>query len=76
MLRRIFYLCIFGLADTLLVPILVIVSSVALAYVLLKLYDEPVRRYFSNKMLKKSVMDTREVSLVSIILFIVCVIVS
>ena len=42
----------YGLKDTILAPALVIVVSVAMAYAALKLYDEPVRRWLSKKLIK------------------------
>lgn len=42
----------YGLKDTVLAPALVIVVSVAMAYAALKLYDEPVRRWLSKKLIK------------------------
>ena len=42
----------YGLKDTILAPVLVIVVSVAMAYAALKLYDEPVRRWLSKKLIK------------------------
>ncbi|MBO7331953.1 MAG: acyltransferase, partial [Alistipes sp.] len=42
----------YGLEDTMLAPILVIVVSVAMAYAALKLYDEPVRRWLTKKIFK------------------------
>ena len=42
----------YGLEDTVLAPVLVIVVSVAMAYAALKLYDEPVRIWLTKKISK------------------------
>lgn len=42
----------YGFDDTIIAPILVIVISITMAYVYLKLYDEPVRRYLTKKFLR------------------------
>ena len=43
----------YSLEQTWLIPLLVVLSSIVLAYALLKLYDEPVRRWLSSKLMKK-----------------------
>ena len=42
----------YGLNDTIIVPIALIVVSVLLAYASLKLYDEPVRKWLARKFIK------------------------
>ena len=42
----------YGLNDTVLIPILLILASVVLAYVSLKLYDEPIRKWLVRKFIK------------------------
>ena len=39
----------YGLGDTLFAPMLVVILSVLLAYGLLKFYDEPVRKWLTNR---------------------------
>lgn len=43
----------YGFDDTIAVPLLVVVASVALAYACLKLYDEPVRRWLAKRFINK-----------------------
>jgi peptidoglycan/LPS O-acetylase OafA/YrhL len=43
----------YTLQDCIAVALLVVVSSIVLALVCLKLYDEPVRRWLARKMQKK-----------------------
>lgn len=43
----------YSLEQTWLIPLVVVLSSIVLAYVVLKLYDEPIRRWLSSKFLKK-----------------------
>ena len=43
----------YTLQDCIGVAALVVISSILLAYLCLKLYDEPVRRWLSRKFLKK-----------------------
>ena len=40
----------YSLEQTWLIPLLVVLSSILLAYALLKLYDEPIRRWLSSKL--------------------------
>ncbi|MBQ3555446.1 MAG: acyltransferase [Bacteroidales bacterium] len=43
----------YSLEQTWLIPLVVVLSSIVLAYAVLKLYDEPVRRWLSSKLMKK-----------------------
>lgn len=43
----------YSLEQTWIVPLIVIVSSIILAYITLKLYDEPVRRWLTSKFMKR-----------------------
>lgn len=43
----------YGFSDTIVVPVLVVVASVALAHACLKLYDEPVRRWLAKRFINK-----------------------
>ena len=56
-LMYVFYMWIvknqrYGLSDTIVAPIILIMVSVILAYASLKLYDEPVRRWLTRKFIK------------------------
>ncbi|MBR5333693.1 MAG: acyltransferase, partial [Alistipes sp.] len=56
-LMYVFYMWIvknqrYGLSDTIVAPIILIMVSVILAYASLKLYDEPVRRWLTRKFTK------------------------
>ncbi|MBQ3576152.1 MAG: acyltransferase, partial [Coprobacter sp.] len=43
----------YSLEQTWIIPLVVVLSSIVLAYAVLKLYDEPVRRWLSSKLMKK-----------------------
>lgn len=43
----------YSLGDTLLVPIIVVASSIALAYACLKLYDEPLRKWLAKRFISR-----------------------
>ncbi len=43
----------YSLEQTWVIPLVVVLSSIILAYIVLKLYDEPVRRWLSSKLMKK-----------------------
>lgn len=43
----------YSLEDTLLMPVMVVAVSIALAYACLKLYDEPVRKWLAHKFMNR-----------------------